>query len=652
MLKKNWGNKERWALAVLFLAGIVSRFWRLGSSPFKADTMEFYKLALRHQSIIEFWLNPPWLNQIPLNETFTLLLVKAGLPATPFVVRLPFALMGILALFFVWKFARRWFGAGAALLTLLLAVFNPYYLYFSRTSYHYAGAACWSAALFLVFWSIKESLEQNRPPAGKQVVLWFATAVLACHMHMSVWVAAGLQGVLLLVFGWRGLRSDRKERVRFFIRFSAGSVLLLAVMSRWIYRALMNVLQIAGGETEHIGSNAALEFMRLLPAYFAGQNILAMGLLLVFLALAVFALFGISAQTRRYRSLAWISVLHFAALMIYVGVVGGGVAKITYFSAVWPHFMILLGTGVCSGIRKLTSGAPRAALYVLLAGGYLSLTVWPDTAIIRLEGKPTPYYKINNWILRNLPEGTPVLTDRWLEPWNELAVHNPGNINYTFTVPDSPVETYRQLNWRKTAEQFFEKYPGAAFLELERGKYEAELGKWKFPETCFARVVSITNDAAMVLRRMKIIPQSDFYEANTNRVVTRIFYNTVDDLINTARKEGHDILRLYGQGWGYAKPGWQQGHFEDYRIFTRAASVDLYNLKEAPLNGSIEISAATAEHPKTVSVNGVTTAFASGRIRTWAVPLTLQPGRNVIPFASPSGDPLFVLDIRWKPSQL
>ena len=79
--------------------------------------------------------------------------------------------------------------------------------------------------------------------------------------------------------------------------------------------------------------------------------------------------------------------------------------------------------------------------------------------------------------------------------------------------------------------------------------------------------------------------------------------------------------------------------------------MDIYNLKEMPLSGTVEISAAAAQHPKTVAVNGINTVFAPGRLRTWTVPLTLQPGRNTVPFISPSSDPLFVLDIRWVPAQ-
>jgi len=637
------------AALILFASGALLRIQMLGDAPFRSDTMEFYKLALRNQNIIELWKNPPWVNQIPLNETFSLLLVKAGLPPTPFVVCLPFALMGILALFFVWWFARRWFGAGAALLTLLLAAFNPYQIYFSREAYHYSGAVCWSAALFLAFWSIKETMQRNEAPTKKQLGLWFLAAVAACHMHMSVWVVAGLQGLLLLISGFK-LKGE--ERSRFFIPFSVGAVIFGALMLRWLIRAVKALLIVSGEHgTGQLGASAGPEFLRLLPAYFAGENIFAVTLLLVFIGLAVFALFRTSDAVRRFRSLAWICALHIAVLMLYVGFIGGGVAKITYFSAIWPHFILLMGIGSYLGVQALTLKPWRTGLVVLLAGGYIALTALPDWAIVHLEGKPTPFYKINEWVLHKLPAGTPVLTDRWFEPWNELAVHNPGGINYTFTVPDEPIATYRQLNWPATVEQFFEKYPDAAFLELCRGRYEDTLGPWIFPQRYFARVASVTNDAAMVLRRFKVFPAEDYSSANTNRVVTRIFYNTTEDLIAAAQRQGRDVLRLYGEGWGYAKPGWQQGHFEDYRILKQSAALDLYNLKDATLSGVIEISAATANKPKTVSVNGTTTVFSSGRIRTWTMPLTLQPGRNTLPLTSPSGDPLFVLDIRWKSAQ-
>jgi|GEM_PF-698117 len=647
MLKK---NLIKMLVVALLAAGAFLRFFMLSFAPFKADTMNFYALACRNQNIAEFWRDFPWLNQIPFNEVIVLTLIKTGLPATPFVVRLPFAAMGVLALFFIWRFARRWFGAGPAVWVLLLAVFNPYQLYFSRSAYYYAGVICWSTALFWAFWVIKDHLQKKQQPQYRHWLCWFVAAALACHMHMCVWMVVALQAVLIFIFGLGAFAKGTEKRRGFLGLFFTGSILLGLLMSRWVIRAAQEAIKNSIGGGHHIGMDAKSEFLRLLPAYFAGENVFAVILLIVFVVLAVLALRGADEQTRQYRSLAWICMLHIVVVFVYVAVVGGGIAKITYFSGIWPHFMLLMSVGVYLGIQQrfIRIRVVRTVVWTLLAGGYLTLTICPIYAIIHLEGTPTPYYKINDWVLKNLPEGTPVLTDRWLEPWNELAIHNPGNINYTFTVPDEPVETYRQLDWRKTAEQFYEKYPEAAFLELNRGKFEAELGEWTFPQSYFARCASITNRSALVLRRWKVFPEMDYADALTNRVVTRIYYNTAEDLVAAARRNGRDVLRLYGEGWGYAKPGWQQGHFEDYRILKQAASIILYNLKEVPMSGSLEMVAASADRPKTILVNGATTVFAPGMIRTWIIPLALHPGRNTFAVSSPSDIPLFVLDVRWK----
>ena len=69
------------------------------------------------------------------------------------------------------------------------------------------------------------------------------------------------------------------------------------------------------------------------------------------------------------------------------------------------------------------------------------------------------------------------------------------------------------------------------------------------------------------------------------------------------------------------------------------------------MSGVLEISAATAQKPKSVSVNGTVTVFTLGHIRAWSDPLTLHPGKNEKPLSSPSSDPLLVLDIRWNPAQ-
>ncbi len=643
-------KKRFWVMSgLLFGVGIFSRLWKLGMSAFSADNMEFYKLALRNQDILEFWKNPPWLNQIPLNETFTLLLIKMGLPATPFVVRLPFAIMGALALFFVWQFARKRAGKTAGAFVLLLAVFNPYQLYFSRTAYHYSGALCWSAALFCVFWSLKEKLEQGAIPKFRSILLWFAVAALACYMHMSVWVVAGMQGLLLVGFGVWNLRKKPDELKRFFIPLASGAIALGLLLSPWIRRALQRLDQAASGGKQLLGADANSEFIRLFPSYFVGESRLALLLLSIFILLSIYTFFQPSEKRRTFRSLSWICVLHVVSLMLYISLVGGGVAKISYFSAIWPMFILLLGIGSALGIQSLTEKKQslRFILWPLVVGGYIALTAVPAWAIIHLDGKPRPYWEIAQWMNTQLPAGTPVLVDRWFHPWNELKVHPSTNVFYTFTVPDDPIDSFRRFNWRTTAVKFFEKYPSAAFLEVSRGKYKEEFGLWKFPEHHFAQRAMITNESVKTLQKWKVFPTSGY--AKTNALVIRIFYNTPSDLVDAALDKGQKVLRLYGEGWGYTKPGWQRGDFSDYRTFGRTASIELYNLTDAPLSGTLQTSAATAQKPKAVSMGGKSTVFAPGRMKTWKIPLTLQPGKNRVRLTSPVGEPLFVRDLRWTP---
>ncbi len=677
----------------LFGVGVFLRLWLLGLSAFRADTMEFYRLALQDQSILELWKNPPYLNQIPLNETFSLLLVKAGLPATPFVVRLPFAVMGILTLFFVWLFARRHVGDIAAGATLLIAVFNPYQVYFARTAYHYSGAMAWSAVLFYVFWMLKERLENNESPSKRLVVLWFAVAMLACHMHMSVWAVGALQGILLIGFGWKGLRGNTAQFRRFAIGLCVGGGVSVLLLSRWMYRATQRLQIAAEGRRDLIGEDAVSEFIRLLPAYFTGERLLGVALLLGVVMLAAVALIKPSANRQFYRSLTFVFLLHLIVFIGYVTAIGGGVAKISYFSALWPIFILFLGIGAVLGIEALSSGRNRIryGLGGVLVAGYLAITIPGAWAVVHLEGKPTPYFSINDWVTENLPSGTPVLVDRWFEPWNELALHNPNEIDYTFTVPDEPMETYVEMNWRATAEHFLREYPDAALLRVNPGKYEEVLGAWDFPDHHFHRSTSVTNQGALRMSSLGFAPTMSYAPENRGRIVTRIYYNTPEDVVANAEKEGRRLLRFYGDGWGYVKPwqpqpGWPEqliqftwlqagaflergvgfldlneinrlpqaeamhyldrGRWADYRRPSPHSTFRIVNLTDAELAAELRIAAIALSGPVRARAGSTIADFPATHLVEQRIPLTLQPGEQVVPFAVQSEHFLLVLSAR------
>lgn len=681
--------------SLLLGAGIFLRLWMLGSSPFGADNMEFYKLALQNQNILDFWKNPPWLNQIPLNETFSLVLVKLGLPPTPFVVRLPFAVMGILALFFVWLFARRHAGEIAAGVTLLIAVFNPYQLYFSRTAYHYSGALAWSAALFCIFWHMKEQLQNHQLPSRRLMALWFAVAMLACHMHMSVWALGGLQGVLLLGYGWQGLKTDISLFKRFLIGLFIGGGVSILLLSRWVFRAMQRLEIATEGRRDLIGEDATGEFVRLLPAYFAGETLLGVAVLIAAVALAVVTLIKASPFRSFYRSLAVVFSLHLLVYMTYIAAIGGGVAKIAYFSALWPIFILFLGIGIVHGIEVLC-GSRRTLRYAFtssMLACYLAITIPAAWAVVSLEGKPTPYYRINEWVSENLSPNTPILVDRWFEPWNELAIHNPDGIHYTFTVPDEPLENYRQLNWRNTAKRFFEQHPCAAFLRVTPNKYEYELGVWDFPAHHFQRSATVTNEAALRMSRLGFAPTGEYH--NPDRLAVRLVYNTTEDLIANARQSDLQALRMYGDGWNYLKPwqplpGWpeqlmqllwiqagafqqqgrgfnhldeinrlsqpeaiqylNQGRWASYRIPSPNSTLRLFNLTNSEHRMELRLIGVAVSGPIQARVGNANVRFPATRMVEHRIPLPLQPGEQEVRFSVPPDQMLLILSAELAPA--
>lgn len=689
---RKWGVGS--VVVLLVVIGVFLRFWMLGFAPFRADTMNLYRAALGGQRIVDIWRDPPWLNQIPLGETLSMLAYRSGLPVNPsFAVRAPFALMGSATLLLLWRFAVRRFGTRAGWVVLFLAILNPYQLYYSRTSYYYIGVVFASTAMIMVLWDIRERLRRGELPYRWQWGAWFAATALACHMHMSAWILAAFQGGALFLFGWNGLKHSLNLRKRFLLHVFTIGFLLALLMSRWVYRAILEMIKVSnsGG---HLASPIWPELRRLFPAYFAGENLLAVWLLVAVTVVALMALIVSFRRRTEFADFAIIGGLQVLVLMLYVGLAGGGLAKVTYFSGIWPLFIWFLGVGLWQGAEVLSAGrrwVQYGVVGVVLVA-YTVLALPPAWAIVNLEGKLIPTLKINEWAIENLPTGTPILVDNWLQPWNQLAIHNADQINYTFTVPDDPIENYRALNWRATAAAFFKKYPQAALLEVDPGKYQDKVGPWHFPEQNFARIVSITNTPAVTLQKYCVYPLGRFaLKDGKTRYRNRIFYNTTEDLIAAAKRDNESALRLYGDGWRFLKPwqpmqGWpeqlmqmlwlqagmvgdggktvasladlqkipqqqamrylNQGRWADYRIPGARSALRLFNLTENELSATLTVTGIALSGNVRCMIGGEVVLFPQTLMVARQVPITLKPGENEVVVAMPMNQFLLVHDVR------
>lgn len=645
-------------ITLLVLAAVLLRLWHLGAPSLRADTIVLWNIC--KQGISPADISNHWMEMMGLSGQFPIpmMMIQGFLQWTHLSVNeFNFRLLDVfwagLTVFAAWQAGRRLLSLRAGLIWAVLLAAHPYFIQATREPYYYAPMVCglvvllWGAALvFRRYLGKDESL-----PAWQYVTVLILGTGLAVYSQPSGW---GLVALIML-FVYLVLLVARQWRVVLILSGILGLLALPMLLEPWglaHIRALassehqQNNLRMIAGEYR----KPVLDHLRDVWLTFSWGH----GLLRAIPAALALLLWAEDLRRNRKSILRWVIVALFlggAAFSLAAQMRAATFQTSRYMFSIFP---LLLG-GYAQGLAGLLDRLQKP-LRRRIAQGAIVLIFFvpllpPAIQAVRLTGSPTPYKDIVRWCDTQLAAGTPVLVDRWFEPWNELKVYPSTNVFFTFTVPNEPLDTFLQINWRKTAEQFFEKYPDAAYLEISKSYWEnPQVGPWQWPREHFKRHAVIRNEAGLKLRKAGLLYREDG-GPYTNRLSVEVFYNTTDDLVSAARLQGRDALLLYSEGWGYAKPGWQQGHFEDYRTFTQAASIDIYNLKDAPLSGVIEISAASAQRPKTVSVNGTTTVFASGRLRTWTVPVTLQPGENKIPCASPSGDPLFVLDIKWRQSE-
>jgi hypothetical protein len=234
---------------------------------------------------------------------------------------------------------------------------------------------------------------------------------------------------------------------------------------------------------------------------------------------------------------------------------------------------------------------------------------------------------INHWMDANLPKGTPVLVDRWLDSWNEMRACQPSNVIVTFTIPNEPMDVLLKYNWPQTVKDFFHKYPDAAYLEMyKRSPVNGQL--WDWPRQYFRRHIVFTNQEVLALGKLDLMPTPGM--GKSGPVVQELFYNTREDAVEQARSAGQQALACYGPGWGYVKLWQQFRDFRDWRILEDKAALDIYNLTPQTNTVTLLIRGMAANGGKRVRLGMLGQAdFQNMQLAEWRIErVPLKPGLN------------------------
>jgi hypothetical protein len=241
-----------------------------------------------------------------------------------------------------------------------------------------------------------------------------------------------------------------------------------------------------------------------------------------------------------------------------------------------------------------------------------------------------------------------------------MARYAPSKVFVTFTVPDEPYETYRQLRWRDVTEEFIERGGAQAFIRLTRN-HENRDGLWTWPERHFARRAAIVSDAATWLRRNGYDAVEPYSSSSGHQLTTEIFYDLRSDVVARKREAGERFAVFYDDTLRYEKSGpmgifrVQTEQFMDWRVLAKVGTFDVVNLTDQERRVFVKLRGVAPAGPKVViGPEEERKEFSAGKLQDWFIgPVTLAPGSNPLTLTdsqrAESPSPLFIAGIEIEP---
>lgn len=663
-------------LVFLFAAAALVRVAWLGRAAFRADTLHFFQWAqqgLSFGQILGQWTTLMRdTAQFPLPAAFAVGLADI-LPgaATAFSVRLSDALFGALAAVFGALAARELGGRRFMVFAAVLWVVSPFHLQVSREAYFYSTLVAGAAMLF---WAVVACARRLEDASRLPLRVWVGMGIgvwLCAYSHFTGWIMAAWSCLLIAGMAWRRGRSlpAAKPELAPAVLIPAGlavPLLFLPWAVPYFLRDLGN--PDAKAESIRVMGEVTEPMISILWRYALtmGWGTWSLGIAVTVLGLAGIAF---AAASRRTAPLVVSLILLGVSLVSYILIMKarGIYVAVRHISFLFPVYITLVSFGlwtVAEWIRGTGDAKPRRLASLVLPAVAVLLLIGPAWQVLRLTGYPTPYRDIKAWFDTSLPSGTPVLVDRWFEPWNELTIYPTTNVVFTFTAPNEPLDVFLSSRWRDQAQAFLQNNPDAAYFEVAKSYWdEPEVGAWSWPREYFARHHAIANTPGLILRDLGLAFREDFYPANSNRVVVEVFYNTREDVLERLRAAGVAVTALNGPGLRYEKSGpmgifrFQTPQFMDWRVLEKSGTLDLVNLTDQPVEVSVRIAAVCPRGSKVVrSGNRQPFRFSGPQMQRWTLgPIRLEPGTTPLVLDDPQWErelnPLLIASVDVLPAE-
>jgi 4-amino-4-deoxy-L-arabinose transferase-like glycosyltransferase len=620
-----------WAVAALTLVGGFLRFWKLDHASLWGDEINFVLHSAQptfKQYLDEYMAHfapPNFPPHLPVATVIEFVVLRFGV--NDFLGRFSAALLGTLTVPMAFVAARALFDRATGVIAAALVMLSFFLIYYAREANYYAPLVFFAVTFLAVFWTfLMRAARGERVPWWGLALVWLSgTILLQTHLAAVLWVAAiGMAAVVVCVLTVRALPVEERGsalRTRF-LPLALAYLLCWVLVMPWIVWTM-------GLEPSLVDipphRQPTLENILKLPARYGWGNftsIMAPAAAL-FWACAVAGLIAGLAKAQSRRSVA---TLVFVALFV-VAVFSRNVRT----NGLSPHYLILTVIPLlfitALGVRRigqwLAARTNREAFTVAFpAAAVLWLTAFevrPLQLLYQLPGKPTDWRGIAQWMSANLPAGTTVYFDWYVNVWQHVPTYykTPG-ITCASTMPVAGADHMIQMRYRDFTKYTLMKYSDAAYLEAMRlfdtdPRFDSMgLGgtKWDWPPRYFRRSKSFRNEAILELDRLGICPIALNY-TNYGEVEPILYYNTPEDLLAIYREllqknpaQAPLFYRRLSEGFRHAQINFahvmRNGAGFSTRLvgerssreIRRTATVELYNLTGNEATAKIQLVGA------------------------------------------------------------
>jgi hypothetical protein len=631
---------KKMSVPLLLLVGAsFFRLFRLGTASLQIDNFLFWDLFHRGVSsgqIFSNWMELTGLTgQLPFAAAAAKLFIDLfHLPLSFRTMILPFALCGILTVPVAYMAGREFGGRRMAMLLAAMAAFSPVCIQMSREAYFYTPTLLGS---FFALWAAGLS---GRLLKKEEVPRYFYFVNAAAFLIMtwsspSSWPYAFFFVLFnVVLFGWPCIRRRRVTADLLILLATYLVIGLPLLLAPWGLEQIKEFT--SDGATRDYwtkvfsSGRSVSQWTKIAPvfsAYAWGTTPLRQSFsAFVFISGLACYITGF----RKNRTFTVMGIIFITVLMLNIMALEKSVwiFGITRVVPLVPFYLLFLSAGLLYPFEKLR-GKRGGAIVLLIPVIAFGLWVEPNMLIPKMTGVPRPYAEIAAWADKNLPEDTPIVTERFFTAYNEFRVHAPKKVQFISTVPNQIPEQYNGLEFRKRTLQFFKDNPVSGFYEEKHLWERPETGPWPEVRELFSRSHSITNRAGFRLAQLGLFYRGESESLYSVEPFTAtIYYNLPEDVAARTRMEGRTAVALFSTGWKTVSTR----DYRVWRLLQNEATVEVWNLTEIPQKASLMIHGVAAGGTKQVTLDGSEKKlFQNGQMTVWTPEaVTLVPGKNLL----------------------